>query len=404
MASSVSTTSGRSVRRRSRAVSVRRRRARRAPPARPAFGLGRGALLVVLGAIAGGALAWRLAPRGDAPPAYTLLPPGAIPDPLRTPAGAYRWTDPPPPLFPIPPYARHLDGVLIVLDPGHGGRAWDPTYKAGPTGLREAVVNLAVAQRLAEFLRAAGAKVVLTREADVALADDDKQDLKARIDVANRLRADLFLSIHHNAAASPDVNYTSVYYHGQPDDQPASVAAARQIADGLNDALRLEQFLGSTVVSDYSIYPKDGFAVLRQAQVPAVLSEASFHSHPIEESRLRDAVYNRREAYGLFLGLARWAAAGLPRVELAGGGAARGRALTITLDDGLSGRGGLGAGLPKILEATLRVEAGGAPAAYRYDARARTIQVTPPPGADRLYVNFSNINGQWVLHPWLEVK
>ena len=57
---------------------------------------------------------------------------------------------------------------------------------------------------------------------------------------------------------------------------------------GLNDALRLEQHLPCGVVSDYAIFPAKGFRVLREAYVPAVLSEASFHSNPEEEQRLRD--------------------------------------------------------------------------------------------------------------------
>ena len=56
-----------------------------------------------------------------------------------------------------PAVAEHLRGVKIVLDPGHVGQRERDGFKVGPTGLREAVVNLAVAKYLREFLEAAGA-------------------------------------------------------------------------------------------------------------------------------------------------------------------------------------------------------------------------------------------------------
>ena len=57
----------------------------------------------------------------------------------------------------IPPYARYLQGIRICLDPGHGGQGHLPEYKRGPTGLREAEVNLRVAFYLRDFLSQAGA-------------------------------------------------------------------------------------------------------------------------------------------------------------------------------------------------------------------------------------------------------
>ena len=82
-------------------------------------------------------------------------------DPVNTPAANYAWTDQPDPTFPIPPYAQYLAGVKIVLDPGHGGRGDRPDWKCGPTGLREAEINLRVAQFLRGFLEAVDADVVL---------------------------------------------------------------------------------------------------------------------------------------------------------------------------------------------------------------------------------------------------
>jgi N-acetylmuramoyl-L-alanine amidase len=329
-------------------------------------------------------------------------------DPLRTPPQKYDWTRQPPPEFPIPPYARFLSGVLIVLDPGHVGQRDRPNWKRGPTGLREAEVNLRVAQYLREFLAAVGAKVQMTREVDRSLDVDDDEDLRQRAQVANAARADLLLSIHHNAGPA-DANYTTLYYHKSADDSRASVCAARFLLTGLSEALRLEQHVDNALRSDYQQYPGKGFAVLREARVPAVLSESSFHSNPQQEERLRDPVYNRREAYGLFLGLARWAQAGLPRVTLVeptDGRLVRGKPIVVRVDDGFAGRGGLKS--VTILEGSLRVRLNGEPADFEFDASPGVLRIKPPASLlnkpARLHVDFENLFGQHVLHPDIELK
>lgn len=384
--------------RRKRAPYLLRRPSRRRSPG--------GIILPLLaGAVLGGLTVWLVSSVRRA-----AFEPRAI-DPLRAAPTDFDWRQHPPPQFPLPPYARFLEGVKIVLDPGHGGDADREGWKRGPTGLREAEVNLRVALFLRDFLVAAGAEVVLTREADVCLAPNDAADLSARIALANRTRADLFLSIHHNAASNAQANYTSIFYHGRPDENPASVDAGRHLLSGLNDALRLEQHLGCALVSDYEIYPGEGFRVLREAEVPAVLSEASFHSHPDEEQRLRNPVYNRREAYGLFLGLARWAQAGLPRVRLrepADGRVRAGRDLVIEVDDGLRKRGGLGTNRAPVLADTLIVRFNDKPVACAADLEDGRLRIRPTPDmvqkGGTLYVNFANVFGQHVLHPQITLR
>ncbi len=317
------------------------------------------------------------------------------------------WTVLPKPDSPIPPYAAFLKGVTIVLDPGHVGQI-DPGggWKRGPTGLREAEVNLRVAQYLRGFLRAAGARVIMTREVDRCLNLSNGADLRQRVEVANEAEADLLLSIHHNAVGTPRPNYTSLFYHESTDGGLAGLCAARHLLTGLGDALRLESHLPCAVLSDRLLYD-NGLALLRDARVPAVLSEASFHSNPDEESRLRDPVYNRREAYGLFLGLARWAQSGLPRVRLAHPYRRGDREVLVTLDDGISGRGGWGAELGKILADSIVVRLDGEYVACQFDARRSELRVPLPAKVATdagLYVDFQNTFGQHVLHPRIELR
>ncbi len=360
--------------------------------------------------VMGVGLMWWLTPH--APPAPPRHVPAPLPlDPLAAAPHDFRWIDQPQAAFPIPPYARFLRDARIVLDPGHVGQKLSdkqPGWKTGPTGLREPEANLRVAKNLAEFLSAAGAEVRLTRAVDVSLELDDPLDLQARAEVANAWPADLLLSIHHNASDSPTANHTLVFYHGLPDESPPSLDAGRHVLAGLNDALRLERHVECALVSDLTIHPKAGFAVLRHARVPAILTESSFHSNPDEEQRLRDPLYNRREAYGMFIGLARWAQAGLPRIRLLepADGVLSGRGpIIIGLDDGFSGRGLKDR--PRLLQSSIRVRLNGRETNFTIDLPKRQLSITPPlllrGGSLQVYVDFENVFGQHVIHPWIEL-
>ena len=142
--------------------------------------------------------------------------------------------------------------------------------------------------------------------------------------------------------------------------------------------------------------------------IPAVLSEASFHSNPAEEERLRDPVYNRREAYGLFLGIARWARAGLPRVSLVKVSTEyQGRTALVSLDDGLSARGGWGAERVRIVPGSFHVQLDGGDVTHTVNLPERTVRVSLPKslrGRHTLMVDFENVFGQHVLHPHLDLN
>ena len=210
-------------------------------------------------------------------------------------------------VFEIPPYARFLKGFNICLDPGHGGQGHIPDYKRGPTGLREAEINLKVAFYLRELLEKAEATVILTRE------DDSYISLAKRSEISNENGADFFISLHHNGLDdNPEVNYTSTWFHGDADESRPSLDLARYIQHGVSDALRLPKSPPTGLYSD-KLVVSSGFGVLRLTNCPAVVGEASFYTNPEEETRLRDDDYLKKEAYGYFLGIARYVEGGFPR-------------------------------------------------------------------------------------------
>jgi len=219
------------------------------------------------------------------------------------------WQDLPEAAYTIPPYAQELARYKIALDPGHGGMAHLAGFKRGPSGAREAEMNLSVALFLREFLQRAGVEVFLTRE------DDSFVSLRDRADSAAQAGCDFLISLHHNYSKKPKSNFAAVFYHLTPDTQPFAMDLARNIYFGLVDALRLPEIIPDGLLPDKLIYP-DGFGLLRRAKIPAILLESSFYSNRAEERRLTDKRYNRREAYGIFLGLARWAAGGVPATRM----------------------------------------------------------------------------------------
>lgn len=189
---------------------------------------------------------------------------------------------------------KALQGKVICIDPGHGDTADSDVYRVGPTGEREEWINLRVGLYLKKLLEDAGAQVVMTRTEDVFVV------LKDRAQLALDHQADLFLSIHHNATADTSVSFPVIYFHGHAQENRASVDMARYMAKSLLHKL-YEPRQNSTpvsIVSDYTIFPQAGAAVLRHSYgIPALIVEASFFSNPAEERRLKDTTYNIEEAH-----------------------------------------------------------------------------------------------------------
>jgi N-acetylmuramoyl-L-alanine amidase len=215
----------------------------------------------------------------------------------------------------------------IVIDPGHGGH---DAGAVGPSGLQEKELALDVARRVAGLLQEElGVRVVLTR------ARDQFVGLRERTALANRERADLFVSIHVNATPDGAATGTETYFLSNE----ATDGAARRAAEyenrliaadmgargGSPDVLR--SILWDLAQSDFQQEssrvaetlqnnldralrrPSRGvkqapFYVLGGAAMPAVLVEIGFISNPAEEQRLRDDGYRDRIARALAAGIA----------------------------------------------------------------------------------------------------
>lgn len=226
------------------------------------------------------------------------------------------------------PVARQLGlGIKrIVIDPGHGGK--DPGT-CSPSGLKEKDIVLDVALRVAKILKEKlGCEVILTRDRDVFIP------LEERTALANAKEADLFLSIHVNAAPNHEARGIETYVLDLASNKDAmrlaareNATSARQISDlqsilldlmqnsKINESLKLAGLVQEEMVSGLNKkfsavsnlgVKKAPFVVLIGAQMPAILTEIAFLSNPEEEKRLKNEAYLAEVANHISGGVAQY--------------------------------------------------------------------------------------------------
>jgi N-acetylmuramoyl-L-alanine amidase len=256
-------------------------------------------------------------------------------------------TNPKPPLKPVPPKAAHQTTtrresaqtrsvartgrksreVVIVIDPGHGGK--DPGA-IGPRGTQEKQVVMQIAKLLQKLVnRESGMRAVLTRTTDKYLY------LYDRIRNARQHEADLFISLHADAVPNRDAHGSSVYIlsSGRATSVAAKMLADRENAvdrigggvhfakaDDVNSVLidmhqeatlEASLFLGEQVIKQLgkvgSLHKhqveRASFAVLTSPVMPSILVETAFITNPDEERKLRRRDYQERIAGAIMKGI-----------------------------------------------------------------------------------------------------
>jgi N-acetylmuramoyl-L-alanine amidase len=214
----------------------------------------------------------------------------------------------------------------IVIDAGHGGH---DTGTIGPNGLEEKDLVLEVSRRLGKLLETRlGAQVVYTRK------DDTFIPLETRTAIANKARADLFISVHANSSHDPDARGVETYYLNFTSSPGALEVAARENAVSEKSIYELRdlvkkialkekieesrEFAGDVQQSLHSGLAakspdirdrgvkKAPFIVLIGANMPSILAEISFVSNPADERRLATSEYRERIAESLYRGIAKY--------------------------------------------------------------------------------------------------
>ena len=171
----------------------------------------------------------------------------------------------------------------IVIDPGHGGP--DPGA-IGRGGVRETDLVLDVSLKVAQLLKAKGIKIILTRISEIDL------DLPPRVAIANRSKADAFVSIHANASRNPrkDVNGIETFYFSG------------------SEAFRLSKNIQKQVLRVSPGSPDRGvrkgrFFVIRRTSMPAALVEIGFVTGRFDSSKLSSPSHRNKIAWAISKGI-----------------------------------------------------------------------------------------------------
>lgn len=194
----------------------------------------------------------------------------------------------------------------IVIDPGHGGK--DPGAVDKRTGLQEKNLTLDVSKRIQQHLTRAGYRVVLTRENDTFIALED------RTIIANRHKADLFLSIHFNSHADGSAQgietfaFTLINHPSTARSTPVKsdrLHAEANRHDPWNALLgyHLQNRLIRGLAEKDRGLKRARFTVLRDIRCPAALIELGFVSHPETARKLQNANYRGQLAQNVAQGV-----------------------------------------------------------------------------------------------------
>ena len=187
------------------------------------------------------------------------------------------------------PSGKSPGEITVVIDAGHGGH---DTGAMSPHGLPEKDANLRLAKAVRDELLRRGYRVVMTRE------DDTFVELYDRPKAAHGAKADLFVSIHHNApgyASNPfAIRSQSVYAWNVLGERLAKAINARMAA--ADPALANDGVLHAN------------FAVTRNPEIPSCLIEADFITHPDGEGAVWDASRRPEIAAAIADGIADWVA------------------------------------------------------------------------------------------------
>jgi N-acetylmuramoyl-L-alanine amidase len=178
--------------------------------------------------------------------------------------------------------APALRGKVIILDPGHGG---DDPGASSDSGTPEKVLTLKTAQRAAELLREAGAKVYLTRN------EDRRSNLQDVMEFANKTDADIFISIHYNSTYSSKISGSETYYYN-----PVS----RRFAEAMHEAI--VRGIGQR---DRGLH-RVRFYTVNHARMPSVLLEPVYLSNPEEKEMANSSSFRERLAAAIVKGVKRY--------------------------------------------------------------------------------------------------
>jgi N-acetylmuramoyl-L-alanine amidase len=191
-----------------------------------------------------------------------------------------------------------LSGKIIVLDPGHGGM--DGGAVGGKVLEKDIALNITLLVK--DYLQEQGALVILTREDDRDLANEETkrisrrkvEDLKKRLEIINDSQADLYLSIHLNAIPSPRWRGAQTFFYGSLEENEA---IAKFVQNELKSSLENTSREAKLI---------QGIYLVKHAKVPGALVEVGFLSNAEERNLLQTEEYQTKVAEAIYRGINRY--------------------------------------------------------------------------------------------------
>lgn len=186
--------------------------------------------------------------------------------------------------------------VCVVLDAGHGGS--DPG-KVGINDQLEKDLNLKIAELVKGFLQAEGVSVVMTRESDRGLYDEDAsnkkvQDMKRRLEIIEEADPEIVVSIHQNSYHEEYVKGAQVFYYTNSE-------SSRALAEVIQNQLR-------SLDPDNKREAKgnDSYFLLKKTAKPIVIVECGFLSNREEAEKLTTPLYQEKMAWNIHMGIMKY--------------------------------------------------------------------------------------------------
>lgn len=182
----------------------------------------------------------------------------------------------------------------VVIDAGHGGA--DPG-KVSAGGALEKDINLEIAIKLQQFLEQEDVEVVLTRDSDAGLYDENAsnkkvQDMKRRVELIESTRPVVTVSIHQNS-------YHEEYVHGAQTFYYANSEQSKELAE------KIQQVLLNTIDRNNTRVAKanDSYYLLKKTSFPIVIVECGFLSNREEAQKLESDYYQEKLAWAIHMGI-----------------------------------------------------------------------------------------------------
>ena len=193
--------------------------------------------------------------------------------------------------------AKRTDTRLVILDAGHGGN--DPG-KISVDGTQEKDLNLEIAKKLKELLEQQDIEVIMTREEDRGLYDENAsnkkaQDMKRRCELINKELPACVVSIHQNSYHEEPIHGAQVFYY-----------ETSKESQSLAEVIQQELIRFVDPENHRQAKANDTYYLLKKTEAPVVIVECGFLSNWEENGKLKDESYQEQLVWAIHMGIMRY--------------------------------------------------------------------------------------------------